>query len=483
VEIWELICLVKIQFIEPPKDYWFVMGEYLPPPYGILQLAAYLETKMDDVEIEVLDCQAMSLDWSGLEKTIQAFNPDIIAASGLATCNVYITTRTLELAKKVKPNVVTVTGGQHFTALAQESLEAYPEIDVVVRGEGEETFLELAKATNEKTNFSAIKGISFRHGNKIFHNPPRPLIENLDQLPFPGYHFVKDYAHHYHFKMMAGSKAKYGIIEGSRGCPNRCTFCSQWKHWQGAWRHKSVKRIADEMEYLYNNYGSRLLWLTDDNFGLSKRTEDLCDELIKRPFSKDITGFMQVRCDDAARNPRILEKMSKAGINWFLLGVENQSKVTLDRFNKGTNPEDAATAVKLLKQNGIFSQATYIVGNRADTAESISGLRQYINDINPDIAIFMVLTPFPGTDLFQEAKSKGWIEDWNWANYDMVHATMPTETLTSEQVQHELTKCYRSFYGSWSRLLQGVLSRNKVKKRVYRYMARQGVVKQLESIV
>jgi anaerobic magnesium-protoporphyrin IX monomethyl ester cyclase len=175
--------------------------------------------------------------------------------------------------------------------------------------------------------------------------------------------------------------------------------------------------------------------------------------------------------------------MSKAGINWFLLGVENQSKVTLDRFNKGTNPEDAATAVKLLKQNGIFSQATYIVGNRADTAESISGLRQYINDINPDIAIFMVLTPFPGTDLFQEAKSKGWIEDWNWANYDMVHATMPTETLTSEQVQHELTKCYRSFYGSWSRLLQGVLSRNKVKKRVYRYMARQGVVKQLESIV
>ena len=481
--IWERVSLVRIQFIEPPKDYWFVMGEYLPPPYGILQLAAYLENKMDDVEIEVIDCQAMSLDWPGLKKRIEAFNPDIVAASGLATCNVYITARTLELAKKLKPSVVTVTGGQHFTALAQESLEAYPEIDVVVRGEGEETFLELAKGTNEKTNFSAIKGISFRHENKIFHNPPRPLIENLDQLPFPGYHFVKDYSHRYHFKMMAGSKAKYGIIEGSRGCPNRCTFCSQWKHWQGAWRHKSVKRIADEMEYLYNNYGSRLLWLTDDNFGLSKRTEDLCDELVKRPFSKDITGFMQVRCDDATKNPRIVEKMSKAGINWFLLGVESQSKVTLDRFNKGTKPEDAASAVKLLKQNGIFSQATCIVGNRADTAESVNGLRQFVNDINPDIAIFMVLTPFPGTDLYQEAKSKGWIEDWNWANYDMVHATMPTETLTRDEVQHELTKCYRSFYGSWNRLLNGVLSRNKVKKRVYRYMARQGVVKQLENIV
>jgi anaerobic magnesium-protoporphyrin IX monomethyl ester cyclase len=474
---------VKVQLIEPPKDYWFVMGEYLPPPYGILQLAAYLENKMKDAEIEVLDCQAMSLDWPGLEKRIEAFNPDIVGASGLATCNVYVTARTLEMAKKLKPNVVTVTGGQHFTALANESLEAYPEIDVIVRGEGEETFLELVKATSEKSDFSAIKGISYRHGEKIFHNPPRPLIENLDQLPFPGYHFVKDYAHRYHFTMMAGSKAKYGMIEGSRGCPNHCTFCSQWKHWEGAWRHKSVKRIADEMEFLYNNYGSRLLWLTDDNFGLSKQTEDLCDELIKRPFSKDIMCFMQVRCDDAAKNPRLIEKMSKAGINWFLLGVESQSKVTLDHFNKGTKPEDAATAVKLLKQNSIFSQATCIVGNLSDTAKSISGLRQFVNDINPDIAIFMVLTPFPGTDLYQEAKSKGWIEDWNWANYDMVHATMPTETLTREQVQHELFKCYKSFYGSGSRLIQGVFSRNKVKRRVYRYMARQGVLRQLESIV
>jgi len=475
--------LVKVQFIEPPKDYWFVMGEYLPPPYGILELAAYLEEEMKDVEIEVLDCQAMSLDWPGLEKRIKMFDPDIVAASGLATCNVYITARTLELAKKLKPNVVTATGGQHFTALAQESLEAYPEIDVIVRGEGEETLLELVKAVKEKSNFSTIKGISFRHEKQILHNPQRPLIENLDQLPFPGYRFVEDFAHSYHFSMMAGSKAKYGIVEASRGCPNHCSFCSQWKHWQGAWRHKSVKRVADEMEYLYNNYGSRLQWLTDDNFGLNKRTEDLCDELTKRDFSKDITCFMQVRCDDAANNPRIVEKLSKAGFTYFLLGVESQSKSTLDSFHKGTKPEHASLAVKNLKQNGIFSQATCIVGNRQDTAESIKGLRTFIHEIDPDIAIFMVLTPFPGTDLYEEAKSKGWIEDYNWANYDMVHATMPTETLTREQVQHELTECYKSFFGSPSRLLKGTFAKNKIKRRVYRYMAHQGVIRQLENIV
>jgi anaerobic magnesium-protoporphyrin IX monomethyl ester cyclase len=95
----------------------------------------------------------------------------------------------------------------------------------------------------------------------------------------------------------------------------------------------------------------------------------------------------------------------------------------------------------------------------------------------------MVLTPFPGTDLHEEAKRKGWIEDWNWANYDMVHATMPTETLTREQVQCELYKCYRGFFGSLNRQMHGIFSKNNVKKRVYRYMAGQNVLRQLKSIV
>jgi len=475
--------LTKVLFVEPPKDYWFVMGEYLPPPYGILQLAAFLENKMKDVEIDVVDCQAMALNWKGLEKRIESFNPDIVASSGFATCNAYVTARTLETAKKLKTDVLTVTGGQHFTVLAQESLEAYPEIDVIVRGEGEETLVELIKAVNEKTNFSRIKGISFRHGQEIRHNPSRPLMENLDELPFPGYHFVEDYAHRYHFTMMAGRKAKYGMIEASRGCPHRCTFCSQWKHWQGTWRHKSMKRIAEEMEFLYKNYGSKLLWLTDDNFGLGKRMNDLCDELIKRGFSDDITCFMQARCDDIVKNQSLLPKMSKAGINWLLLGVESHSKSTLDSFHKGTKPEDAKTAIKLLKQNDIFSQVTCIIGERKDSAESIADLREFVSSLDPDIAIFMILTPFPGTELYEEAKRNGWIEDWNWANYDMVHAIMPTETLTREQVQHELYKCYRSFFGSWRRRLQGIFSTNEIKRRVYRYMARQNVLRQLKSLV
>lgn len=459
------------------------MGEYLPPPYGLLQLAGYLEAKMPETDIEVLDCQAMSLDWKGLEKRIGSFNPDIVATSGFATCNIYVTARTLETAKKLKPEVLTVAGGQHFSSTAQESLEEYPEIDVIVRGEGEDTLVELTKSAANSLNFSRIAGISFRNQNKIRHNPPRPLIDNLDHLPFPGYHFVKDYVHLYHFTMMAGPKARYGMVEASRGCTHRCTFCSQWKHWQGSCRHKSVKRVADEIEFLHNNYGSRLLWLTDDNFGLGKRMEDLCDELVKRGFSEDITCFMQVRCDDVVLNKHLLPKMSRAGINWLLLGVESHSQSNLNSFRKGTKPEDATRAVRLLKENGIFSQATCIIGARKDTHQSIEDLRQFINELDPDIAIFMILTPFPGTDLYEVAKHNGWIENCNWADYDMVHPIMPTESLSREQLQYELYNCYRSFFGSWSRRMQGFFSKNRIKRRVYRYMARQSVLSQLKSLV
>jgi len=473
---------MRVLFVEPPKDAWFVMGEYLPPPLGILQLAAYLESKNKNIEIEVLDCQAKQMDWKELEKYIESFQPDVVAPSSLATCNAYTVVRTLELAKKVNPNILTVAGGQHFSTTARESLETYPEIDVVVRGEGEQTFVELVQALGGKSSFSRINGISFRHRGKIRHNPPRSLIKNLDDLPFPGYHFVEDIVHKYHFKMMVGPKAGYALIEGSRGCPHRCTFCSQWKHWGKTWRSKSPKRIADEMEFCYQNYGIRFLWLTDDNFGLGKRANDLCDEIIQRGISDDIMWFMQVRCDDIIKYRDILPKMRKAGNRWFLVGLESHSSTTLAAFNKGIRPEDAKKSIKLLKKSGIFAQATLIIGERKDTAESIADLREFVSDVDPDLAIFMILTPFPGTELYETANRNGWIEDNNWANYDMAHAVMPTETLTRKEVQEELYKCYRSYYGSLGRRFKGLFSKNELKRRTYRYLASQGLLRELRNL-
>jgi len=472
---------MKVLFIEPPKDVWFVMGEYLPPPYGIIQLAAYLETKVKDVKIKVLDCNAQKIDWKELEKQIEAFNPDIVASSALATCNAYVVARTLETAKKVNPEVLTVTGGQHFTATAEESLKEFPEIDVIVRGEGEETLVELVKNAKKPSAFLHVKGISFRYKGKIFHNAPRALIDDLEMLPYPGYYFVKDLVNKYHFAAMAGRKAPYALIEGSRGCFHSCTFCTQWKHWHGRWRAKSPARIAEEMALCYNNYGSRFIWLTDDNLGSGGRIGEIADEILKRDL-KELMWFAQARCDDIVRNEKFLPRLRRSGLRWVLLGVENPEQAILDGYGKNITVEDAKRAVKLLKENDIAAHTMFIIGARKDSAKSIAKLREFVNELDPDFAIFSVLTPFPGTQIYEEAKQNGWIEDFNWANYDMIHAIMPTETLSRMEVQEELYTCYRSFYGSWKRRLGGIFSTSELRRRVYWYMTGRGILEQLKAL-
>lgn len=472
---------MRILFVEPPKAEWFVMGEYLPPPYGIIQLAAYLEREVKEAEISVLDCNGQQIDWKDLERRIDAFDPTVVASSSLATCNTYVVLRTLETAKKVNPDILTVTGGQHFTATADQSLMEYKEIDVIVRGEGEQTLTELVKNVDKKSSLLGVNGISFRQGERIVHNPDRPLIEDLDSLPFPGYHLVKDTIKKYHFTAMAGPNAAYALIEGSRGCKHTCTFCTQWRHWQASWRLKSPKRVAEEMEFCNRNYGSRFVWLTDDNFGAGSRPNDIADEIIKRKIPKDVTWFVQARCDDIVRNEDVLPKLRKSGLTWVLLGVENPDPATLNDFKKGITPEDAKKAVRLLKDNDIFAHAMFIIGSRKDNRKSILNVQEFANDLDPDFAMFGCLTPFPGTEIYEEAKRNGWIEDFNWSHYDMTHAIMPTETLTTAEVQEELYECYRSFYGQWSRRLRGLFSSNNLKRRVNWHMATRGILRELKA--
>ncbi len=165
-----------------------------------------------------------------------------------------------------------------------------------------------------------------------------------------------------------------------------------------------------------------------------------------------------------------------------MAGLESYNPETLDMFRKGIDPTHARQAMELLKRNDIFSQATFVVGERNDSHESIEGLRKFVDEADPDLAIFMVLTPFPGTEIHEVAERKGWIEDTNWANYDMVHAIMPTENLSREEVQEELYECYRSFYGSMKRRTKGLFSPNRLKRRTYRYLASQGILKALRDL-
>ncbi len=472
----------KILFLEPPKDYWFVMGEYLPPPTGLLILAAYIERELPDMEIKVYDSQARKSSWDDVEKYIESFAPSIVAVSGF-TCNAYACARVVEIAKKINNKIVTITGGLHFSYVPEESLNDFPEIDYIVRGEGEITLVELIKALRNGKDINRVKGLSFKNNGKIIHTPNRPLIENLDTLPYPAYHLVEDEVKKYHFTMMAGKNVRFMVLEGARGCIHKCSFCTQWKHWGRRWRTKSIKRIVDELEYLHENFGGQFLWFSDDNFEYKTRGKELYQGLKKKKFVEDIMLFFQARVDDVVKNPDLVAKLREVGNYWVMMGVESNSEARLKEYKKGIRVPEAYKAVKILNENDIFSHSMFVIGSRKDTALSIEQLRKFSSELGSDFSIYTPLTPFPGTPYFKTAKMNGWIDDDNYANYDMAHAIMPTETLSRKQVQEELYRCYRERYGSISRNIAGVFSRKKLKRNLYRHYAKQKVLTKLRNLI
>jgi anaerobic magnesium-protoporphyrin IX monomethyl ester cyclase len=356
-------------------------------------------------------------------------------------------------------------------------------VDYVVRGEGEVTFTELLYAIKQGRT-AIIPGISMKIGEKIHHQPDRPLITDLDTLPFPAYHKVAEHISGYYFSLMADQEKPFAIIEGSRGCQHNCSYCSQWRFWSRCHRHKSPKRIVDEFEILHNEYGSRFFWFSDDNLGMGAKTREICKSLIERGLGDKIEWFCQIRVDEIVENQETIPLMREAGNVWALVGFDSPSQETLSSFRRKCIDETRSLeAVELLRSNEIFIQGTFIIGERRDSHESIEALRQYADRLDPDIASFFVLTPFPGTEIYEEARRKGWIMDDNWAHYDMVHAVMPTEHLTREEVQDELYQCYESFFGSWDRRFRGIGSRNPITRRTYAYLAKQTLLMQLKNLV
>ncbi len=472
---------MNVALIEPPKDFWFVMGKYVPPPFGLLCLASYLEEKSPGFKITVVDCQSEGLDWGGLEKRLIELAPDLVAPSSLSTANAYYSLRVCQLAKKINSEIWTVLGGQHFTALSDETLRDYPEVDFIIRGEGEVTFTELVNCLANDSGLNDVLGLSYRHGD-IIHNPNRPLICDLDELPPPAYHLVEEHMEGYYFSLMAES-LPFAIVEGSRGCHYNCSYCSQWRFWRRNHRFKSPERVVNEFNRLYGDYGSRFFWFTDDNFGLSNHTMEICDALINRGLGDEIQWFCQLRASDIVRHPDRVSKLREAGAIWALVGFDNPSKKILSSYRRSDLTRDnSKKAVDTLRLNQIFSQGTFIIGHSSDDSQSIQALREYADFLDPDIASFFVLTPFPGTEIYDKAREKGLLEETNWANYDMVHAIMSTNHLSREEVQRELYECYNQFFGSWSRRYRGILSDNPVTRRTYGYLAKQSILANLKDL-
>jgi anaerobic magnesium-protoporphyrin IX monomethyl ester cyclase len=175
--------------------------------------------------------------------------------------------------------------------------------------------------------------------------------------------------------------------------------------------------------------------------------------------------------------------MRRAGNVWMLVGFDTPNVSDMKGFRREEIDEKVSKkAADLLRENNIFSQGTFIIGNRSDDRNSIKNVREYANWINPDIATFMVLTPFPGTEIYEVAKANDWIKSEDWGDYDMIHAVMPTEHLTVEEIQEEIYNCYRAFFGSRTRRYSALFSSNPLTKKTYRYLAKKAILTNLRSL-
>ncbi len=481
---------MKLLLVEPPKKFWFVMGEYLPPPFSLLLLAAVVEKEIPDIKVRVIDCQAEDLDWNDLEEILKTERPDIVGCGSHATCNVFTVIRTLDLAKRINPEIITITGGSHFTTLDKETLQKYSIIDIITRYEAEKSLVNIIKHYQmngfTKEGLEQIKGIAFLQKGQFKRTPDVPPLTNdeLDQLPYPAYHHVP--LHRYNFAMM--SDKPYIILEGSRGCTHDCTFCSQQVFYRRHWATKSVNRIADEMEWMYDKLGSRFFWFTDDNFcaGSPKLIEDLCKEMMDRGMDGDnIEWFAQMRVDSILQvGDTGLSRMNKAGNYWQLVGGESPFNEVLDVFHKGIQGDQTIEAIRLLRKNNILAQLMIVLGHEFETVESVKKTMEWATDVvKPDIVISMLLTPYPGTPMYEDLLKKGRIVDQNWTNYDMIHGVCDMEYLSAKELQEQLYLAYRHVYDSWGRRFGGILAKNKYKRRIFWYYLKAGVIGQLKKLI
>jgi anaerobic magnesium-protoporphyrin IX monomethyl ester cyclase len=449
---------MRILLVEPPKVNWELMGNCISPPLGLAYLAAVLEK--EEIEVKIVDCNASKLSWLDLESEIKKTHPDVIGVTAI-TPFFYETLHVAKLAKGIDEGVTTVVGGPHVTFMVEETFYHHSEIDVIVRGEGEQTFLDLIKCLEKDGNLSEVDGIAFRRNDEIVQTNPQTPI-NVNDLPFPAYHLLP--MEKYYFTILG----KFATILSSRGCPYKCTFCSEWRFWRH-YRTREPKSIVDEMELLHKRYGRDSIWFGDDCFNVNhNHIQGICDEIIERDLN--ISWFYQGRADFLIRYKDLLPEMRKAGNLMVQIGVETSKNEEMRLFRKGLTIDQVKLAVDLLKKHDIVSQGLIIIGTRNDDANSIIHKVRYMKWLDVDFPIFTIYTPFPGSDVYEEAKRNNWLEIFDYAKYDMANIIMPTEYLSRRQLASLYHWSFSNCYLDLIKLAKGLFSRNEWKRHIWRHM-------------
>jgi radical SAM superfamily enzyme YgiQ (UPF0313 family) len=419
----------RISFIEAGAPGLHIYSKFPVARVGTVLLSTILKEKGYEVKTFVEDISTP--DWEFIESS------DLVGISTLTSTAI----RAYSIGQRLKAKgIEVIMGGAHPTFMPEEALQYS---NFVVRGEGDFTLPELMSYLDSGTPaIETIQGLSYRDktGN-VFHNPDRPLLkeEELETLPVPDFSLVHNWKPSHLYS-----------VSTSRGCPFACRFCSVIQIFGRQYRFQSTVAVLKELKHIRSvSKGTR--FFVDDNFTANrKRTKELLRGMVAEKLTSSWTA--QVRTD-AAADPELLRLMADAGCHTVYIGFESINPRTLEQYNKKQTLEDIVRSIRAFRDHGIHIHGMFVIGADTDDVDVIKRTIDFAMRNGIDTVQLMVLTPLPGTPLFNEMKENGRLLHTDWSKYDAHHAVFSPSLMSAQTLQTETMKEMGRFY-SWKYILK-----------------------------
>lgn len=416
---------MRVALLNPPHS---SIGSRIPdeqlPPLGLLSIGGPLID--DGHDVRLIDADLENLADEETLRRICAFEPDVLMVghSGSTSAHPVVSRITRALRARM-PRIRVVYGGVFPTYHYRDVLKEEPQIDVIVRGEGEKTIVELMRALASGDAPSGVAGIAFRDpAGALVATPPAAVIDDLD-----AYRIGWELIDHRRYTYWGDKRAV--VVQFSRGCPHPCNYCGQRGFWT-RWRHRDPKKLAAEIARLHREHGVLVFNFADENPTSSRiHWKAFCEALIAEDVKVILVG--STRAGDIVRDADILHLYKKAGVQRFLLGMETTDPATLELIRKGSTTTIDREAIRLLRENGILSMATWVVGFEEErSADHFRGLKQLLS-YDPDQVQLLYVTPHRWTPFFDLAKHRRVLQT-NRERWDYKHQVLVTRHMAPWQV-------------------------------------------------
>jgi len=424
---------MKVVLVNPPI---FRIDEpwYDTPPFvrtGLAYIASYLR-QFPEFEVKIIDSKFERLNFDETIKRVTEYGPDVVGI-GAFTNEIKPAAYLSKLIKQQIPEITVVVGGVHLTAIPEQTLKEFPEFDIGVVGEGEITFYELCYALKYKKPLFEIDGLAFRNQNKIVVTSPRERILDQDSIPFPAWDLLPP--------------AQKYVVMTLRGCPFNCIFCMN-PNGRVA-RTRSIDSVIEELEMIAERYGPHEIMFGDELFSVDmERTKLLLKAMIEHGLQKKLRWWIQthVRFVDY----EMCQLMKKAGCIKMGLGIETGDEEKLKNTGKGTTMDMILKARQAAKEANLFIETYFIIGQPNETIESMKKTVDLAVKMNPDLPIFGIMSPYPGTEIAKlAAKGEGGYKlvttDWNEYN-KQIGGALEFASLTRKQIEIMQIKAYTSVF-------------------------------------